>query len=474
MTGPSGTARSLSLRDERAEALEHGVALLRQTWHSFDEPRPHQPPVSPERRALLDDPLPEDGIGVRAALDAADRVLDESLAQSRPRFFGYVDSSGLESAVLADALAMSHDVNLAAESAAAYLVEQQTLHWVAQLVGYPAGGGTVTSGGMVSNLTALTAARTRSFPDSRRTGMAGVRAAVYASAEAHSSVARATEVLGLGSDSLRDVPIDDRRRLDPRALAAAIAADRAAGVTPMAVVATAGTTLTGSVDPIDAIADVVAGTGAWLHVDGAYGLPAACTEVAGDLFAGLDRADSASVDAHKWLFVPKACGILLVRDPETLRAAFRHDAAYMVEEEGYVHPVDATMEYSRPFRSLKLWTALRAHGAASFRSSISTTIELARLLADLVRQRPDLELLDGTPELSTVPFRRIPAAGDPDAHNRRLARALQEDGRAFVTSAVIDGLTYLRPCVVNFRTTRADVEALVELTQELGRRLEAG
>ena len=464
--------RSLSLGEERPVALDHGVALLREAWRSFDEARPHQPPVSLATLGLTESALPDDGIGVRAALDAAARVLDESLAQTRPRFFGYVGSSGLESAVLADALAMSHDVNLAAESAAALLVEQQTLHWVGQLVGFPAAAGTVTSGGMLSNLTALMAARTRTFPDSRRTGMVGVRAAVYASAEAHSSVERAVEVLGLGRDSLRPVPLDDRRRMDPRALAAAVAADVAAGVTPMAVVATAGTTLTGAVDPVGAVADVVQGSGAWLHVDGAYGLPAACTEVAGHLFAGLDRADSVSVDAHKWLFVPKACGILLVSDPTTLRAAFRHDASYMLEEEGYIHPVDETMEYSRAFRSLKLWTALRAHGAQAFRDAITTTIELARELAQAVRERPGLELLVPEPELSTVPFRRLPSRGDPDEHNRRLARALQEDGRVYVTSAVVDGRTCLRPCIVNFRTTRADVLAIVDLADELGRRLE--
>jgi aromatic-L-amino-acid/L-tryptophan decarboxylase len=466
-------SRPLSLGEERAEALDHGIALLRDAWRSFDEARPHQPPVSMETLGLLESALPEGGIGVRAALDAAEQVLDESLAQTRPRFFGYVGSSGLESAVLADALAMSHDVNLAAESAAALLVEQQTLGWVGRLVGYPAAAGTVTSGGMLSNLTALMSARTRAFPESRRTGLVGVRAAVYTSAEAHSSVERAVEVLGLGRDSLRSVPIDDRRRLDPRALAVAMAHDRAAGVTPLAVVATAGTTLTGAVDPIGLIADVAEGSGAWLHVDGAYGLPAACTEVAGPLFAGLDRADSVSVDAHKWLFVPKACGILLVRDPATLHAAFRHDASYMVEEEGYTHPVDGTMEYSRAFRSLKLWTALRAHGAQAFREAITTTIELARELAQAVRDRPGLELLVAEPELSTVPFRRVPARGDVDEHNLRLARAMQDDGRVYVTSAIVDGQACLRPCIVNFRTTRADALSIVDIADEIGARLES-
>ena len=237
------------------------------------------------------------------------------------------------------------------------------------------------------------------------------------------------------------------------------------------MVATAGTTLTGAVDPVGAIAEVVDGSGAWLHVDGAYGVPAACTDLVGHLFAGLDRADSVSVDAHKWLFVPKACGILLVRDPAPLRAAFRHDASYMVEDEGDAYPVDSTMEYSRPFRALKLWTALRAHGAQAFREAITHDHRAGPRAGAGRAGAAGLELLVDEPELSTVPFRRIPARGDVDEHNLRLARAMQEDGRAFVTSAVVDGRACLRPCIVNFRTTRADVLSLVDLADELGARL---
>jgi aromatic-L-amino-acid/L-tryptophan decarboxylase len=461
----------LALGEARTETLEHGLALILESWRGFDRARSYQPPIAEHIRALLDQGLPQSGIGPHAALDEVSEILDESLAHSRPRFFGYVGSSGLELGVLADALAGSHDINLAASAAAADLVERQTLRWVGDLVGYPAAWGTFTSGGMLSNLTALTAARERAQPGCRIDGCDG-RGVVYASVEAHSSVERAVEVLGLGRRALRPIEIDAARRMRPDALAAAIDRDVAEGLRPVAVVATAGTTLTGAVDPIRAVAEVCAAHGVWLHVDGAYGLPAAATASARHLFDGLELADSAALDGHKWLFVPKACGVLLVRNRADLEAAFSHDAPYIPEIEFGEHPVEWTLEYSRPFRALKLWLALRAHGAEAFREAIEHDLELARLVADLVRSADDLELMT-EPALSIVPFRHVPSRGDPDAHNRRLVGALQRDGRVYVTGAVVDGRWCLRPCIVNYRTSADDARALVDVVREVGRRIES-
>lgn len=458
---------ALSLGEERLPALELAFSLVRAAWEGFDSARPGQPPPSAETLSLLTESLPESGVGALNALKEAERLLDESLAQSRPRFFGYVGSSGLEVGVLAEALSASHDVNLASLAAAATMVEQQTIRWVGEFVGFGRVGGVVTSGGMVSNLTALAVAREQALPGSRRTGLDG-RGTLYVSAEAHSSIDRSAELLGIGSESVRAIPIDARRRMDVTALNAQIGADLAEGRVPIAVVATAGTTLTGAVDPLAQIAAICQQRGVWFHVDGAYGLPAAATESAGALFAGIELADSATIDAHKWLYVPKACGILLVRDPDALRRTFAHDASYMVD--AAENPVDRTLEYSRPFRSLKLWTAFRAHGAEGFRSALESNLAVARGLADRVRAHPDLELVVD-PQLSIVPFRHVPARGSIDGHNAELARRMQEEGDVYVTSAVIDGMTVLRPCITNFRTTDTDIEALIETVLRTGRAL---
>lgn len=470
----SDVPEPLALDAPREAVLARAAELIAGAWRSFDRFRPSEPPIDERVRALLAGELPERPTPALEALDDAHRILDESIAQPRPRYFAFIGSSGLPIGVVADALASCFDVNLARYAAAATECERQAVRWAAAFVGFPAGGGTFTSGGTVSNLTALAAARERAVPGCRAEGIGGRRLAVYASEEAHYSVERAVQIMGLGSAGLRVVAVDRAHRLVPEALAEAIDRDRAAGVVPVAAVASAGTTLTGAIDPLGEIADVCAPRGVWLHVDGAYGLPVAATHAYGALFAGVERADSVALDAHKWLYLPKACSVVLVRDARALAAAFAHEEAYMPHEEGELHAADLTLEYSRPFRALKLWLAFRVHGAEALRAAIERNVAQARLLADEVRGHGDLELAL-EPQLSIVPFRHLPPGiADADAHNLRLAEELQADGRVYLASAVIDGRAWLRPCVVNYRTTDDDVRALVAIAREVGTRLAAG
>lgn len=467
MTEPD---RPLRLDAPREEALEHAAKLVAEAWRSFDRFRPEEPPLDERVQALLRAALPQDGMSVHEALDDTARILDESIAQPRPRYFAFIGSSGLEIGTLGDLLAHTYDINLAVDARAATLIEKQAVRWAAEFIGYPPeAGGAFTSGGTVSNTSALAAAREHALPGSRHTGLGGTRTAVYCSQEVHYSITRAIEMLGIGSSNLRAIPLDGQRRLIPELLAEAIDRDLADGVTPIAVVATAGTTLTGAIDPLDAIADVCEERDVWMHIDGAYGLPAA--SVRPELFRGLERAGSVSVDAHKWLYLPKACGIVLVRRQEDLAASFAHEQGYLPHQQHELHAVDITFEYSRPFRALKLWLAMRAHGAQAFRDSIERNLGEARLLYDQVGTYEDLEAL-GPPQLSIVPFRHVPkGVEDLNAHNQRLADALQADGRVWIASALIDGDVWLRPCFVNFRTTEEDVLALIDVTRELGAKL---
>jgi aromatic-L-amino-acid decarboxylase len=462
----------LRLDIPREEAIARAAELIAEAWRSFDRFRPGQPPIGERVRALTTLGLPETPSPALAVLDDAALALDESLAQPRPRFFAFVGSSALEIAVIGDALASCFDPNLAAWAAAATEIERQAVDWVASFVGYPADGGSFTSGGTVSTVTALAAARERAVPGSRRDGVAGHRLAVYCSSEAHYSVTRAAELLGIGRAGVRSLPIDGARRLVPDDVAAAIDADRAAGVVPVAVVATAGTTLTGAIDPLADLATVCADREVWLHVDGAYGLPAAAAPSAADLFTGVERADSVSIDAHKWLYVPKACGVVLVRRRQDLEAALAHEEDYFPHERDEPHAVDITLEYSRPFRALKLWLAFRAHGAGAFREAIERNLAQARLLYDAVTADGELEAVCGPPPLTIVPFRHAPeGVADLDEHNARLVSRLQEGGEVWVAPARVDGRVCLRPCLVNFRTTDEDVLALVEHASRIGREL---
>ena len=467
--------RPLRLDAPREEALQHAAKLVVEAWQSFDRFRPEEPPLDERVRRLLEAAVPEEPVSVHEALDDAARILDESIAQPRPRYFAFIGSSGLEIGTIADLLAHTYDINLAVDARAATELERQAVGWVGEFVGFPAASGAFTSGGTISNVTALAAARERALPGSRASGLANRRVAVYASAEVHYSVTRAVELMGIGSHNLRDVEIDAGHRMRPEALAAAIDRDVADGVTPLAVIATAGTTLTGAIDPVAAIAGVCVERGVWLHVDGAYGLPAAATDARRELFAGLERADSASVDAHKWMYLPKACGVVLVREADALTSAFAHEQGYLPHQRHELHAVDITLEYSRPLRALKLWLAFRAHGAAQFREAIGRNLREAELLYERAAASPDFRVAPEPPQLSIVPLRHEPAGvPDLDAHNEALGKAIQEDGRIYLASALIDEQVWLRPCFVNFRTTNEDVLAILDVARELGDRIARG
>lgn len=461
--------RPLTVPDREA-ALAHASDTVLRAWKEFDRARDVERELDPDLESLLNETLPETGTDVIAALDEAADVLDASIAQARPRYLAYIGSSALEVGALADLLAHSYDINLALDSKAASRVEEQALRWLAEFVGFPATSGNFTSGGQLSNMTALAAAREAALPGSRQSGMHGVQARIYVSAEAHYSNVRAAEVLGLGADNVVQIPIDDERRMRVDLLAEAIDADIAAGLVPIAVVASGGTTLTGTVDPIRAIVEVAHARRTWVHVDGAYGLPAAATASRRHLFDGLELVDSLSIDAHKWLYVPKACSAVLVRDPAILAQTFGHHEAYMPHEDD-VQPnrVDTTLEYSRPFRALKLWLAFRTHGAAGFREALEQNLAQAALTYELAAQSPDFEVLPTAPSLSVVPIRHV-VAGCPDvsAHNDALYKAMQRDGRVFVSPGDIDGGTWLRPCYTNFRTTQEDVHVLLDVAREIG------
>ena len=456
---------------DREGILEDLERVICEAWESFDTPRTAEPQLDEMLIGRLEAPLPEKAGNADRILADAARVLDASISPSRPLYLGYIGSTGLEIGVLASALLATYDANLAVTAGGADLVEEQTLRWLSDFIGFPYAEGAFTSGGMTSNLTALLAARERALPGCRIEGLGARRAAVYCSEESHHSVVRAVEVCGLGSNAVRPIPIDARRRMRPDALEDALAKDTAAGIIPVAVVATAGTTLTGAVDPLDEIAEGCERHGVWLHVDGAYGLPGAAAPSAAPLFAGLERADSATIDAHKWLGVQKSCSVVLLREAGRLQAAFGHEERYMLLEGDVANPVDRTLEYSRPFRSLRLWMAFRVYGARQYRAWIEATLSNARLLTEALRETTEFELLHD-PMLSTVCFRHTPPeTHDLDEHNVKLAREMQRDGRVFLAPASVDGQACLRVCFVNFRTTPEEVSYALEVIKEIGRRV---
>jgi glutamate/tyrosine decarboxylase-like PLP-dependent enzyme len=330
----------------------------------------------------------------------------------------------------------------------------------------------LVGGGSAANLAALaTALRASTDADVNTRGVAALPGppVVYASERVHMSIPKAAALLGLGRDAMRRVPASNDGRLDVTALSAALLEDRAAGRHPVCVVANAGEVNTGAIDPLDAVADVCAEHRVWLHIDGAYGGFAAAVPAMSSAFAGMSRADSLSLDPHKWLFAPLDAGCLLVRDERTLRHAFAHGASYIdvVADRDMSDFAfwDVSPELSRRFRALKLWFALKCHGAQAFAAAIERNIGIADALAAAIDASDDFERLAPT-SLSIVCFRYLAPGQARDTaalndFNRRLMVEVQRDGDSYLSNAMIADAFALRACIVNHRTTSDDVERLL-------------
>ena len=419
---------------------------------------------------FLEDP-PESGLPALQVIERAARdILPVAARIDHPRFFGFIPSSPTWPGVVADFMAAGYHVNQCTwlTSSGPSQLELVVIDWFRRWVGYPdSAGGLLTSGGSAASLDAFVAAREAAgHPE---------RATVYMSDQSHSAQIRAARIIGIRPEHIRKVATDVRFRLDMDGLVRAVAADRAAGLNPIAVCSNAGAGSTGAIDPLEAMADYCEAEGLWHHVDAAYGGFGMVTARGKNLMRGMERADSIGLDAHKWFFQSYEAGCLLVKDASMLERAFRipHD---MLQDTiwGANHPnfSDRGLQLSRSVRALKIWISVQTFGMAAFRQAVSKGMELASRAQEYIERSPVLEVLNPA-SLGIICFRVNPAAGVldegslVDINRTVLARFFWED-RAFISSTLLHGTFSLRMCIVNHNTTWDDVRETLEAAERFG------
>jgi glutamate/tyrosine decarboxylase-like PLP-dependent enzyme len=493
---------SLDITDAEMRELSSSVTQLVTEYFSEVSTLPVFPETSGGKTiGKIGTSLPIDGEPLEQLLDDCRTIIENSRHNGHPRFFGYVASPATAPGAFGDLIASALNTNLTSwrSGPAATEIEFTVINWLASLIGYGRSDlvaqGLLTSGGSMANLTALLIAhRARSNPDVGATGLWNSSApmTLYASEQIHMSIPKAADILGLGRDQVRLVACDDRFRMNVVSLRRAITNDLEKGMKPFCVVGSAGTVNTGAVDPLDEIGEVAKEFGLWFHIDGAYGALAALAETKRPLFRGLERADSISLDPHKWLYVPIDSGCLLFRDEARARAAFSFEGAdYIKVHEQNADEAFAFWNYgpelSRRFRALKIWLTLRYYGVRRIAGAISEDCAMAAYLGEQVAAAMDFELL-AVPELSICCFRYVPSSllerlrkgenaatveAELDQLNTNIMNAVQRGGRAYLSSATLRGRFALRACITNFRTTRADIDQTLEIIREAAQELSA-
>ncbi|GAA1309886.1 pyridoxal phosphate-dependent decarboxylase family protein [Saccharothrix xinjiangensis] len=459
MTGHDGAGELRRLAHAVADlVVEHHLGLAASSPGSR---------ATPEDLAGLDEPAPETPTPADAVLaQVTDQVLPYLLKADHPRSFAGVPSPADPVAAIADALATGLNLTTVNWSLAAgpSQVELLTARWLATALGMPAGsGGVFTSGGSTANLTAIAVARARLGAPAH-----DQVPTVYHGDQAHPGVGRALRVLGFTSGQIRVLPSDDDR-LDPDTVRAAVTADRAAGRRPLVLIATAGTTNTGTVDPLAELARLCREERLWFHVDGAFGAAAALGTRGHTLLHGLSEADSITVDPHKWLFQPVGLGCLLLREPDALAATFHLRSDYLAAMHGREQSRDlgtSGIEFTRPCRAFRLWFTIKVRGLGALRQAVDHGLALARHLAARVRGRAEFELLTG-PRLAVVCFTHRAAGNDAQAH-QRISDLLLNPPRGFLLLPTrVRGRPCFRACTINPRTTEQDIDTLLDRIDEL-------
>jgi aromatic-L-amino-acid decarboxylase len=480
----------------RKAALEISPEAFRELGHRLVDRIAEHMARMPDGRVKPDEPaaavrnalaagrsLPDRGAEPEELLtNAADLLFEHSLFNGHPRFLGYITSSAAPIGVLGDFLASAVNANCGSWTLApmATEIEAQTVRWIAEFIGYPTTcGGLLVSGGNMANFVCFLAARTaKAGWDVPRSGLSAAtpRLRAYASRETHTWIQKAADLFGFGTEALRWIPVDRHQRMDTGELRRQIEEDRARGDRPFLVVGTAGSVSTGAVDPLPEIGSICREFDLWFHVDGAYGALAAAIPDAPDDLRALSTADSVAVDPHKWLYAPLEAGCALVRRPDDLRAAFSYRPPYYHFGDDVLNFVDYGPQNSRGFRALKVWLALQHIGRTGYLATITEDIRLSRKLRDLFQAHPRFEAL--TQSLSITTFRYVPAdlqsrVGEPGVEeslnrlNRDLLERVEKSGEAFLSNAVIDGRFALRACIVNFRTSDEDIEALPGMLERI-------
>ena len=478
-TGMSAEPQSNTLELSREEMREFGYRVIDMLLDYYDE-RANKPVAETldfeALDAILREPLPRAGMPWQEALAQFERqVVDSSNRVDHPRFFAYIPLANNFVSVMADSLAAGYNIFNAVwlQGPGAAQIERLTVDWLRQIFGLPAeAGGTFVSGGSAANLTALAVAREAQLSGELRDAVA------YCSDQIHFAVSRGMRILGFAPEQLRKIPCDDHFRLPLAPLMEAIAADRAAGKRPFCVIASAGTTNTGAVDPLAALADLCAAEELWLHVDGAYGAPAALTEKGNLALKGLGRVDSLALDAHKWLFQPIECGVALVRDRRWLPRTFKETPEYLkdIQIEGEeLNFMDQGIQLTRQFRALKLWMSFKVFGLDAISEAIAAGFENAELAERLLRETGCWEIV--TPaQMAIMTFRYQPANGDEalaDRVTQDLVGRMLDDGYAFASGTQLRGKPVMRMCCNNPRTTPDDIEKTIQLMTRLAAALEA-